>query len=30
MKKIWFIGESIVLIALDQSLKLYTEQNLNP
>ena len=30
MKKIWFVGESIILIALDQSLKSYTEQNLNP
>ena len=30
MKKIWFVGESIILIALDQSLKAYTEQNLNP
>ncbi len=28
MKKIWFVGESIVLAALDQSLKSYAEQNL--
>ena len=30
MKKIWFVGESIVLIALEQSLKSYAEQNLTP
>lgn len=30
MKKIWFVGESIVLLALDQGLKAYIVQNLEP
>lgn len=30
MKKIWFVGESIVLLALDQGLKAYVVQNLEP
>mgnify|MGYP001861209335 CR=1 FL=1 len=30
MKKLWYAGESVVLIALDQGLKSYIVQNLEP